>query len=128
MRKTTTALTVLIVGVALAGGAAFVGCGKKAEEAAEGTTYTCPMHLEVASDEPGECPSCGMDLVPADEIAQAETAMEVEETAAASYTCPMHPEVTSDEPGECPTCGMDLVLAEEEGEAPAEEESGHGGM
>jgi Cu(I)/Ag(I) efflux system membrane fusion protein len=26
--------------------------------------YQCPMHLEVTSKEPGECPICGMDLVP----------------------------------------------------------------
>lgn len=25
--------------------------------------YTCPMHPEVTSDKPGECPKCGMDLV-----------------------------------------------------------------
>jgi P-type Cu2+ transporter len=25
--------------------------------------YTCPMHPEVTSDEPGKCPKCGMDLV-----------------------------------------------------------------
>jgi RND family efflux transporter MFP subunit len=25
--------------------------------------YTCPMHLDVISDEPGECPRCGMALV-----------------------------------------------------------------
>jgi len=25
--------------------------------------YTCPMHPEVISDEPGNCPKCGMDLV-----------------------------------------------------------------
>lgn len=27
-------------------------------------TYTCPMHPEVTSDKPGQCPKCGMDLVP----------------------------------------------------------------
>ena len=27
--------------------------------------YTCPMHPEVISDEPGKCPKCGMALVPA---------------------------------------------------------------
>ena len=27
-------------------------------------TYVCPMHPDVTSDEPGECPICGMDLVP----------------------------------------------------------------
>jgi rubrerythrin len=26
--------------------------------------YTCPMHPEVISDQPGKCPKCGMDLVP----------------------------------------------------------------
>ena len=26
--------------------------------------YTCPMHPDVISDEPGKCPKCGMDLVP----------------------------------------------------------------
>ena len=24
--------------------------------------YTCPMHPEVKSDKPGQCPNCGMDL------------------------------------------------------------------
>ena len=26
--------------------------------------YSCPMHPEVTSDSPGECPKCGMDLIP----------------------------------------------------------------
>jgi len=26
--------------------------------------YTCPMHPEVKSNQPGKCPQCGMDLVP----------------------------------------------------------------
>ena len=30
---------------------------------AEGKTYTCPMHPEITSDEPGSCPKCRMDLV-----------------------------------------------------------------
>jgi Cu(I)/Ag(I) efflux system membrane fusion protein len=25
--------------------------------------YVCPMHPDVTSDEPGDCPICGMDLV-----------------------------------------------------------------
>jgi hypothetical protein len=28
------------------------------------TIYTCPMHPEVTSDKPGQCPKCGMNLVP----------------------------------------------------------------
>ena len=26
------------------------------------TVYTCPMHPEVVSDKPSQCPQCGMDL------------------------------------------------------------------
>jgi uncharacterized membrane protein YraQ (UPF0718 family) len=29
-----------------------------------GTTYSCPMHPEVQSPEPGRCPECGMNLEP----------------------------------------------------------------
>ena len=34
-------------------------------------TYTCPMHLEVVSSEPGHCPECGMKLLPAQLVKQA---------------------------------------------------------
>lgn len=63
-----------------------VACtGKDEHQHAEAdTTYTCPMHPQIAEDEPGSCPVCGMDLVPVKKQA-------AEETAASSYTCPMHP-------------------------------------
>jgi len=53
---------------------AFIGCkgneNKKAESTPADSTktqkvaseYTCPMHPEIISDKPGQCPKCGMDL------------------------------------------------------------------
>lgn len=70
----------------------------------QSVTYTCPMHPEILSDKPGECPICGMDLVP----------VKAEPKPATTYTCPMHPEILDDKPGECPICGMDLVPVETE--------------
>ncbi|MDF2932868.1 MAG: copper oxidase [Chryseobacterium sp.] len=35
-------------------------------------SYTCPMHSEVVSDNPGKCPKCGMDLVEVENNAQSE--------------------------------------------------------
>ena len=64
----------------------------------EGAVYTCPMHPDVVSEEPGRCPECGMKLMPV-------------ESPPTSYVCPMHPQVTSDAPGRCPECGMKLVPA-----------------
>src|SRR4051812_26435770 len=41
---------------------AFVANASGADSAA--TKYTCVMHPEVVMDAPGECPKCGMTLVP----------------------------------------------------------------
>jgi Cu(I)/Ag(I) efflux system membrane fusion protein len=38
----------------------------------EGTVYTCSMHPQVRQDEPGDCPICGMELIPAEEADQDE--------------------------------------------------------
>lgn len=35
-----------------------------AHSPADAVTYTCPMHPEVQQAGPGECPKCGMRLVP----------------------------------------------------------------
>ncbi len=36
----------------------------KAQSLPRGTKYTCPMHLEIVRDAPGDCPICGMALEP----------------------------------------------------------------
>jgi len=90
------------------------GAGPTTKAEAKVTQYHCPMHPTYVSDRPGECPICGMDLVPLEE----ETTISPGEKTA-RYHCPMHPTYVSDRPGECPICGMDLVPLEEAAEAPA---------
>ncbi|MCA9117555.1 MAG: YHS domain-containing protein, partial [Planctomycetaceae bacterium] len=62
--------------------------------------YICPMCPGVESDQPGDCPQCGMAL----ERNHAATSP----ASQTVYTCPMHPEIEQDHPGSCPICGMDL--------------------
>ncbi|HEX5152825.1 MAG TPA: copper-translocating P-type ATPase [Parafilimonas sp.] len=95
--------------------------------------YTCPMHPEIVKDKPGNCPKCGMNLVPVDakenepahtqrqqteltkEVSSSHeehnaTVVEIRDTQGfQKYTCPMHPQIIQDAPGKCPLCGMTLV-------------------
>jgi FtsP/CotA-like multicopper oxidase with cupredoxin domain len=42
------------------------------DEPADGpVSYTCPMHPEVVSEEPGRCPACGMKLLPSQMVSAA---------------------------------------------------------
>lgn len=94
--------------------------------------YTCPMHPEVQSDQPGNCPKCGMVLVKKDDEMQSidkpgneEEKRQYEHMHANMhqqqvkeekdiFTCPMHPEIQRDKPGNCPICGMTLVKTHNE--------------
>jgi len=62
-----------------------------------GGAYICACCPGVESDEPGNCPHCGMVLQ--------HVGAGPRQT---QYTCPMHPEIVRDEPGSCPECGMAL--------------------
>ena len=94
---------------------------------AETTTYVCPMHPEVRQDHPGDCPKCGMHLVPEGQeahhgghdhhahgpqsgAADGRYDSVPEDHDGAVYTCPMHPQVRQTHPGSCPICGMGLEL------------------
>jgi RND family efflux transporter MFP subunit len=72
--------------------------------------YQCPMHPSVISDRPGECPICGMSLVPIEEVQKAKRPA----GAAFAYECPLHPDFGSDKPGQCPVCGETLVPSQRE--------------
>nr|WP_207209986.1 copper-translocating P-type ATPase [Tropicimonas sp. IMCC6043] len=96
---------------------------------AAATIYTCPMLPEIRQDEPGNCPKCGMHLVPESEAEEhsghdhhahahhghsgdAEASYDTvpEGYQGPVYTCPMHPAVRQTHSGSCPICGMGLEL------------------
>ena len=56
-----TTLAYLICGLAVL--MLMPSCSKKSEPG-EKTLYTCSMHPQVVQDKPGDCPICGMTLVP----------------------------------------------------------------
>ncbi len=72
--------------------------------------YICPMpeHVALQYEHPGQCPICGMTLVPVtpEMLAKIQPGGHIE-----YYTCPMpeHSDVRSDKPGKCPRCGMTLI-------------------
>lgn len=124
-RKRSIWAILLAALIGAAGGAAvvhFVGHAPHAEHAAGAQKYHCPMHPTVVQDEPGNCPICGMKLVPVDAKGGDAAAADEPPKAATKYQCPMHPAVVQDEPGNCPICGMKLVPMKTD-DAPA----GHGG-
>lgn len=51
----------------------------KDKPSAKKTLYHCPMHPNYISDKPGECPICGMTLVPIEEEKHEEMSMEMPE-------------------------------------------------
>ena len=127
-RKLLRAAIVLLAGITLV---PVAGCSRKG--AAQGQKWHCPMHPTYIADRPGECPICGMSLVPieskdggaahAGHAAPAPARDASLAVPAASgealYRCPMHPEVTSKEPGRCPKCGMALERVDKPAPPPA---------
>ncbi|MBB3209136.1 Cu(I)/Ag(I) efflux system membrane fusion protein [Rhodopirellula rubra] len=107
-------LLVFIGGIALIGVAQRLDWIQRSGEVASGgashvhegeTIYTCPMHPQIRQNEPGDCPICGMKLVPTSTSAKANPTGATDDR----YLCPMMCTPPSSEPGRCPVCAMELV-------------------
>lgn len=106
-------LLTVVLTLALAGSATwYAGLlrlpGHEHQEAAqdkEAVQYTCSMHPQVVQDEPGNCPICGMELVPKETMA--EDGSEEGEREIAYWRAPMNPQEIYDQPGKS-AMGMDL--------------------
>ncbi len=98
--------------------------GRAAPTGVEGK-YSCPMHPQVLSDEPGTCPICEMHLeqIPGSAEAHEHAGHANQAPTAQRYACPMKCEEGKryPEPGNCPVCGMKL---EPVAEVPSSTEGG----
>ncbi len=108
-RSAAARSTLLVFGLLLIA-LPFLGCG--AEHTEEGAGWHCPMHPTYTSDKPGDCPICGMKLVP---IPKSEHAADRSGSAAGAeqrrilfYRSPMDPSVTSPVPAK-DSMGMEYV-------------------
>jgi len=86
---------------------------------AEAPVYVCPMpeHVSIIYDHAGNCPICGMALVP---VTRSELKKIQPGGKVLYYTCPMpeHASVHEEKPGKCPLCGMTLIPVMAQPEAP----------
>lgn len=106
---------------ASAGKTAVPSESSKPASSAESMVYICPMpeHVSIEYDKPGNCPLCGMALVPvsAGALSKIHPGGKVE-----FYTCPMpeHASVHENSPGKCPLCRMTLIPVMSQPTPPAE--------
>jgi multidrug efflux pump subunit AcrA (membrane-fusion protein) len=112
MKPTSRRIARLVLAVALAAvaPAALVfsaGCGKKGATAVAAKKYQCPMHPQIIRDKPGECPICGMKLVPIEREAHAQAPAPAERKIL-YFRSPMNPSETSPTPRK-DSMGMDFV-------------------
>lgn len=59
-----TLLVGLLLGALLFGGSSEEKVENKTDASSKAETWTCSMHPQIRQPEPGDCPICGMDLIP----------------------------------------------------------------
>ena len=111
IRKIVLALLPLVALLLVAG--LCLACSDSEAETAGTHKYHCPMHPDYVSDKPGECPICGMRLVPVEKGDGNASEAKAAEPAQGGgkilfYRNPMNPEVTSPVPAK-DEMGMDYV-------------------
>lgn len=113
------------------------GCGNREDgltaRSVEATSWTCSMHPQIQLPEAGDCPICGMDLIP---MKQDHAGQDASATASAptieshdgrsmstaepgepvGYACAMNCVPPLPEAGDCPVCGMMMVAVDAGGQ------------
>ncbi len=87
------------------------GQAVKAASTESAKEYNCPMHPTYRSEKPGDCPVCGMKLVPAEKTASASAPPASKKKT--MYRSTMNPNEISDKPGK-DSMGMDRIPFEVE--------------
>ncbi len=114
MKKNSLVLLVLLGTflAAVSGVLALAGCRKPVPVAEAAKKYQCPMHPQIVRDHPGDCPICGMKLVPVETRTAAAPAAGTPASAGERkilfYRSPMNPRETSPVPKK-DSMGMDFV-------------------
>src|SRR5512140_879317 len=117
----TVAATVLLaackgnngIGPAAGSGGGTLAQAEKAKPGEEKTLYHCPMHPTYTSDRPGDCPICGMKLVPSEPQEKPAAAPPPAPKKKTMYRSTMNPGEVSDKPGK-DSMGMEMVPFEVE--------------
>lgn len=84
---------------------------KEAHQHAAAQQYTCPMHPQVVQDKPGNCPICGMDLVPKTSTAPGEAV----DSSLTPLLKPVNQQVVANSPIIVPESGTRIFSREVQG-------------
>jgi membrane fusion protein, copper/silver efflux system len=107
--KKNRMIGIVVILLAVGGGSALLvnSHRHRHQVTAQKQLYTCPMHPQIVKDKPGDCPICGMRLVPMkpDETDMGKSDGNKPKTM---YRSSMNPDEISDRPGK-DSMGMEMI-------------------